>query len=113
MNSFYETFSEEFNRWLPKKFLRGKAEKPQLWTEEDFFIRVMIESHNTEKFSKKFLRRIFRINIAILRDGRIHLKYHPSMINTRILAVPKSSHETQIPGTLGTGTKVVGTVPGF
>ena len=31
----------------------------------------------------------------------------------RILAVPKSSHGTQIPGTLGTGTKIVGTVPGF
>ena len=30
----------------------------------------------------------------------------------RILAVPMSSHGTQIPGTLGTGTKIVGTVPG-
>ena len=31
----------------------------------------------------------------------------------RILAVPKSSHGTQIPGILGTGTEIVGTVPGF
>ena len=31
----------------------------------------------------------------------------------RILAVPKSSHGTQIPETLETGTKIVGTVPGF
>ena len=32
---------------------------------------------------------------------------------SRILAVPKSSHWAQIPGTLWTGTKIVGTVPGF
>ena len=31
----------------------------------------------------------------------------------RILAVPKSSHGTQIPETLRTGTKIVGIVPGF
>ena len=36
-----------------------------------------------------------------------------SQVVPRILAVPKSSHGTQIPGTLGTGTKIVGTVPGF
>ena len=31
----------------------------------------------------------------------------------RILAAPKSSHRTQIPGTPGIGTKMVGTVPGL
>ena len=31
----------------------------------------------------------------------------------RILAVPKSSHGTQIPGTLGTGTKILGIVQWF
>ena len=29
----------------------------------------------------------------------------------RVLAVPKSSHGTRIPETLGTGTKIVATVP--
>ena len=37
----------------------------------------------------------------------------PGTKNSEILAVPKSSHGTQIPETLGTGTKIVGTVQGF
>ena len=36
-----------------------------------------------------------------------------SQAGPRILAVPKSSYGTQIPGSLGTGTKIFGTVPGF